>query len=167
MLDTTDRQNAVLKLKLRNREEYALDMAGAQFGWPEAILPWDAYSASRIRFITATSGFGQARRDVRDAAMSIEPQPQRKWMHEIQAGFRDLLDVTISDYLAVRTGFNTLLALPNSEFETQRSEFVNLIQERLEAYKNFSEERGIFRVENMEPFSPSDEFIAMVNGTKT
>lgn len=165
MIDATDRQHAVLKLKLRNGEEYALDMAGAQFGWPEAILPWDAYAASRIRFITETLSFGQARRDVRNAAMSSEPQ--RKWIQEILEGFRDFLDVTIGDYLAVRIGFNTLLALPNSEFETQKSQFVNLIRERLEAYRNFSEERGIFKVKNMVPLLPSDTVIAMVKDTNT
>ena len=163
MIDATDRQHAVLKLKLRTGEEYALDTAGAQFGWPEAILPWDIYSASRIRFITETLSFGQARRDVRKAAMSSEPQ--RQWIQEILEGFRDILDVTIGDYLAVRVGFSTLLALPNSEFETQKSEFVNLVRERLEAYKNFSEERGIFKVSRVEPLLPSDGVIAVAKYT--
>lgn len=165
MLDATDRQHAVLKLELKNGEKYALDMAGAQFGWPQAILPWDAYVASRIRFITETLTFGQAKHDVREAAMSSEPQ--RKWIQEILEGFRDFLDVTISDYTAIRSGFNALLELPNREFEAQKTDFLNLIEERLEAYKNFSEERGIFKVNNMEPLLPSDGVITMVKDTNT
>lgn len=50
-IDATDYSHLVLKITLGNGEQYAVDMTGAQYGWTEAILPWNFYSASRIRSI--------------------------------------------------------------------------------------------------------------------
>ena len=97
-IDRTNYKHAILKITLKNMEQYALDLTCAQYGWPESIMPWDAYEVSRIQSIVKTSEFGSGQKDFRAG-----PSQNGRLIH-IQYGIMDefgrAVDNAVNEYRA-------------------------------------------------------------------
>lgn len=49
---TPDTHSTVILATLMNRQRYTIDMAGAQFGWYNFLMPWDQFVAERVKTVT-------------------------------------------------------------------------------------------------------------------
>lgn len=148
-INATDHRHIVLLLTLKNGEKYAIDVSGAQYGWKETVVPWDAYKDSRVRNITERVDFGQAVQRVR---VQAEREGElRKWTQGIIEQFTNVLNDALSIFLGIRMKFDTMLGLSASEFKKQQEVLFDLILQRLEAYKNYGEELGLWRVKGFLP----------------
>ena len=108
-------------------------------------MPWDAYKNSRVRYITERVDFGQAVERVRTQA---EKEGEvRVWTQKIIEQFTVVLNDAVSIFLGIRMKFDAMLDLPASEFKKQEEVLLDLILQRLEAYKSYGEEAGLWRVQ--------------------
>lgn len=58
IVDMRDCLHTVIKATLKTSNEvFAIDMTGAQFGWYEPALPWEAYSTRRIKAVRETRAY--------------------------------------------------------------------------------------------------------------
>lgn len=46
-----DAQSVVILATLKNGQRYAIDLAGAQFGWHDFLVPWDQFVAERVKSV--------------------------------------------------------------------------------------------------------------------
>ena len=47
----------VLRVVLKCGQVYAVDLTGAQFGWPDVVVPWEKYRSQHIRSVTQVFEF--------------------------------------------------------------------------------------------------------------
>lgn len=55
-MDTDGIRHEVLKLTLRSREQFAVDLASAQYGYSEPVIRWKEYKELRVLFEYLGSG---------------------------------------------------------------------------------------------------------------
>jgi len=48
-VDNSERDHAVLHVKMLEKSEYAVDLSSAQYGHAEPVVAWDTYTTTRLR----------------------------------------------------------------------------------------------------------------------
>ena len=60
-IDNTKYGHEVIQVTLKNGENYALDIAGAQYGQFNTVIPWDVYVRSHVKNVLRHNYFGSTR----------------------------------------------------------------------------------------------------------
>jgi hypothetical protein len=139
---TEDRRkyrHILLRVKLKNGEEYALDLAGAQYGYYEPVTPWVIYETSRIAMNYGTLdnldmvwGSGKAK--------LLKRIEERKGTATgnvliINSATSAIMMIATREWEAksnISTG--KLLILPQKDFEQKGQELVNYFGKNLQSY---------------------------------
>ena len=137
--------HGILKLTLKNGEQYALDVTGAQLGWLEAVVPWEVYARTRVRYVVETLQFGQEQ-EIRHGD-SIWDSGLHSHHHRILAKFAKKVYSAADDFQKRQVTFKNLLDLPEGEYKAKSAVLIDSICRALEAFKAYGMERGLFQVE--------------------
>ena len=143
-LDTTDYKHTILRVTMKNREKYVLDMTGAQYGWYEAVTPWPVYNASRVRSFTEVLPFGSARDFLK--ARAVKCGGQWQWIRSIKDQFAEVVDRIVVRWQKDHISLTELLRLPEHDFQKNQASLVDAVEELLQRHKKFLEAQGIFNV---------------------
>lgn len=143
-IDGTDYAHTVIRITTKNDETYALDMAGAQYGWDGVIIPWKLYVNMRVREIREVMPFGRTKVFCKTRADSMGEQC--KWIHRIKDDFAKNVDDAVTWWQRGHLPTTKLLRLPEQEFQRNRSSLLEMVDRFLELYKTIQESQGGFQV---------------------
>ena len=129
---------------MKNGETYALDMAGAQYGWHESVTPWQLYNTSRVRGIKDVLPFGGTRVFCKTRADNMGGQ--RKWIHTIKENFAESVDNAMAKWQRSNVSSSDLLRLPEHEFQKEQASLLNAVDDFLHRRKVCQEAHDIFNV---------------------
>ena len=143
-MDATDYVHSIIRITMKNGHIYALDMAGAQYGWHESIIPWQTYHASRVREIREVLPFGGTRLfcDARANSMIA----QGKWVHGINRNFAFNVQEAVTWWQKKNISTTNLLRLPEPDFTKHQSSLLETVAEFLRISKTMQESKGAFDV---------------------
>lgn len=144
MIDATDYAHTIIRVTMKNGEMYALDMAGAQYGWHEPVTPWQLYNTTRVRDIRNVVPFGGTRAFCKMRANKMNEQ--RQWQHNIKQNFAESVDDAVATWQKGNVALIDLLHLPEHEFQQRRSSLLDTVDEFMQRYKAFQESNGGFNV---------------------
>lgn len=144
VIDGTDYAHTIIRVTTMNGETYALDMAGAQYGWYEPVTPWQSYNTSRVREIKDVVPFGGTRVFCKTRADNTGGQ--HKWVHGIKEGFAKSVDEAVEWWQRRNIPSSDLLRLPEHEFQKRRGSLIDTVDEFLQLYKAIQESNGGFTV---------------------
>ena len=144
MIDGTDYAHTVIRITMKNGERYALDTAGAQYGWHESVTPWQLYETSRVRAIRDVLPFGTTKIFSRTRADNMGKQ--HKWIHGIKEDFAEHVDGAVALWQRDDCSSVDLLCLAEDEFQKKQASLLVCVGVFLQQYKDFQEWRGGFNV---------------------
>lgn len=144
IFDWTNYKHAILKVTLKNDAQYALDITGAQYGWSEAVLPWNTYANSRIQRIVETLKFGHAQGEL--SKRTAQNGGKMPWIDGIFNSFAQAFDVAVVNFHKSGMTSNELLVLPEADHKTGRALLLNHIRHLLEDFKEYAEKQEMFKV---------------------
>ncbi len=143
-IDGTDYAHNIIRVTLKNGESYALDIAGAQYGWHEPVTPWQLYNTSRVREIKDVAPFGGTRTCYKTGANNMSEQ--RKWIHSIKEDFAEGVDLALAWWQRVNIMSTDLLRLPEHEFQKRQTSLLGCVDEFMQRYKAFQDSNGGFDI---------------------
>lgn len=142
--DGTDYSHTVIRVTVKNGDVYVLDMAGAQYGWHEPVIPWPLYNASRVRDIKDVLPFGGTTQIYRTRA--TETGGQFQWVVGIMEIFAVEVVVAVVGWQGHNISLSDLLRLPEHEFQKKRTSLISYVDDNLQRSKAFRESRGDFEI---------------------
>lgn len=143
-IDGTDYAHTIIRITTKNEEAYALDMAGAQYGWDGVITPWKLYVNMRVREIREVMPLGQTKVFCKTRADAMGEQC--KWIHQIKDNFAKNMDDAIMWWQRGHLPTTKLLHLPEQEFQKKRASLLETVDDFLQLYKKIQESQGAFEV---------------------
>lgn len=129
---------------MKSGEMYALDMAGAQYGWHESIMPWELYSTSRVREIKAVLPFGGTSIFCKTRAKAMGKQCE--WIQHIKEGFAKNVDEALIWWQRGNISTTDLLRTSENEFQSRKASLLGIVEEFLVLYRTMQERQGGFHV---------------------
>ena len=143
-IDATDYAHTVIRVTVKNGDVYVLDMAGAQYGWHEPVIPWQLYSASRVRGIKSVVPFGETRVFCKQRAQNLSEQ--QNWIHSIKESFAESVDDAVAKWQMANISSSDLLRLPDQEFLERQASLLDAVDGFMQQYKTFSESQGNYNI---------------------
>ena len=143
-IDHTDYPHTLVRVTLKNGESYAVDMAGAQYGWHEPVTPWQLYENSRVRKMYQVVSFGGTRVYCKERADSMGGEQKRA--HAIKDNFGEKVDEALAWWQRANISSSDLLCLPEHAFPKRKASLLACIDEFLQRYKAFQESCGMFDI---------------------
>ena len=143
-VDGTDYVHTIIRVTLKNGESYAVDIAGAQYGWHEPVTPWQLYNASRVREIKDVPPFGGTRASYKTRVNNMSEQ--RKWIHSIKENFAERVDCALAWWQRGNILSIDLLRLPEHEFQKRQTSLLSCVDDFMQRYKTFQDSYGGFNV---------------------
>lgn len=134
----------MIRVTTRGGESYALDMAGAQYGWDEQIMPWKLYTALRVREIREVIPFGQTKVFCKLRAYLMGEQC--KWIQRIHENFAENVEGGITWWQRGKISTSKLLRLPEQEFKQRQASLLGVVDQFLKLCKALQESKGAFKV---------------------
>ena len=144
LIDGKEYNHLILKLTVKNGEQYALDMTGAQLGWQEALMPWDIYAHFRIQYVVETLEFGE-KHNKRHANTNGDGDRISN-VDTILNQFAKILRLASEDFQERQLTFKKLLDLPEGVYKARTAILLDNICHHLEAFKAYGEDKGLFRI---------------------
>lgn len=143
-MDHTDYYHTILKVTVKNGEQYALDVAGAQNGWHESVVPWEIYANTRVQCTAWTLQFGQTQDQLH--AKLFWDGDLHSYCDQVLVKFAKKLRSAADDFQKRQVAFKALLNLPEGEYEAKCAVLIDGICHALEAFKVYGEKRGLFQI---------------------
>jgi hypothetical protein len=144
-----DREHEVLKVTLKDGgEQYALDLAGAQYGYYAPVIPWEEYVEARVENFIDRPGFqyfGGYKKWIR----SNLPQEDDWHFGALNKGL-DQIHIVTSQALKKGTqkwehiqkmSLQRLLRLPAADFEVKHKELIQFVRSAAAFGKKFIGEK--------------------------
>lgn len=133
------RRHDVLQITLRNKEVYALDMTGAQYGWPvPAAMSWDTFMEERVEIIKENRKFGETAQalQVEEAAAATSDRDARRH-YQVMDEMKQCFNILFKKW-QYRQGNNfsllkDMLRLPEEEFKRKQASLFEFMNERMTA----------------------------------
>ena len=127
-------KHVVFKVTLKNDDQYAIDLTGAQHGHHQECMKWDEYVASRVETIISTPAFGSTKQ-VR-IEQTMKKGPPYMAVIELNDFFANELWLAVRDW-ACRNGssdgsLDRLLALPGKEYEQGKESLLSKVRKVME-----------------------------------
>lgn len=138
-----------MKITLPNGEAYALDLASAQHGYYDSIVPWTPFVNWRVDHIQNTRPFGSQRRKMEkelksaglgpddDYSKPIDITEIRTVIYLFDRRFANILDATVLCYLDHRgwKDFSQMLKMPQKDFQKKQQSLLLLLETVLQRLK--------------------------------
>ena len=133
----------IIRLDMKNGESYVLDLTGAQYGFPETIVPYAAYMVTRVKSVDAYHPLGSTVKILHDELLKADPVlGQQIWMYNTR--FMDEMNASMHHWQQDPDNptLSAMLRLPQKEFENKRADFIDHILEDLRWLKERYAMRG-------------------------
>lgn len=138
--DNTQYRHSMLKVTLRNGEQYALDITGEQYGHHDPIIPWDRYSQTRLEHIEGIRHFGFHRLSRKYLQ---KPKWNRVGIKSLNEEVAEVINATTKTWQTQNISLRDMLNLPQDAFVRRRAELFSFLDLHLEAKKAFLDEAGM------------------------
>ncbi|KAK4692496.1 hypothetical protein P7C71_g4724, partial [Lecanoromycetidae sp. Uapishka_2] len=121
--DNTESLHCIIKADLKNGESYAIDVTGAQYGWYDAILPWDLYMESRVDRIESVHYL----RKIEDCEQEVIEKAEHfeKTQEEL---FAEVFVTTARMWEKENGAFEAMLKGKEKTFESKQAGLLNAIE---------------------------------------
>jgi hypothetical protein len=139
-----DTPHNILKVEIKNGEVYTLDLTGAQFGYYDAITPWEEYSNTRVERIIVRDGWEEYRHfgGLKEWHMKEANNMSSVDMFQFSqfAGFNfcasEIPDKTTLVWVAAQslTSIGAMLDLPRAHYQTKKRALLKNIGEDMDAF---------------------------------
>ena len=139
-VDTTDYAHSVIRITLKNGDKYIVDLTGAQYGWPEIVMPYEMYQQSKIRLVKEILPFGGTGQFCKERAETTGGMA--KWAHSADIGFETVLNGILKTWQQGHMSLSTLLRLPDDQFEKQQAGLLEMLDAGMQNYKQFITDSG-------------------------
>jgi hypothetical protein len=136
-------RHTILSITTHDGQAWAIDLTAAQFGWTEALVPWDIYMAQRVRTIINVQPFGAYDQVCKGIAASSSTFGI---IQEAQTKMRDCSNNIVSDWLR-RDGLTPaqLLNLSDHEYVLKETHLMTALQDGLQASVKDLRQSGLYR----------------------
>ncbi|KAL8723983.1 MAG: hypothetical protein Q9181_007040 [Wetmoreana brouardii] len=132
--------HAIFRVTLANKEEYAIDLTGAQYGHQKECLPWQHYTTSRVERIVEIQPSGAIRIWLEDDTLkkgfltsAVQPLKDKSAKE---------LGVAVERWAHYGGDVNVLLASPEGVFEAKRRSLLETVKNTMEFCRNYDIEHG-------------------------
>ena len=140
-IDSTVYDHSVLRVTMKDGQSYALDLAGAQYGWQESVMTWERYSASRVQKKTSSVPFGETR--VFCGIVATSTGGHHEWMHRVSQTFAKTVEEALVSWRTANISLVDLVRLPaESEFQEKQSSLLDTVDKLLQRYRTLQESEG-------------------------
>lgn len=143
--DATDYPHSVIRLTLKNGDEYVLDLSSAQYGWQEVLTPYNLYQQSKIRLIKEVLPFGGIRRFCNESAENSGRMA--KWQHQADIGFEIALNDLLNQWQQRNMSLTAMLKLPEDQFGRQQAGLLDMLEAGMQKYRDLIIETGALDLE--------------------
>lgn len=129
------RRHEVLQVTLKNREVYALDMTGAQYGWPlPATMPWGTFVKDRVEIVKEIRKFGETAQDlqVERAATNNE---ELRYHHRVMDEMKQCFDMLLKQWQNNVSLLTDMLKLPEEDFQCKQASLFQFMNEEMAALR--------------------------------
>ncbi len=122
--------HCIIKITLKNAEAYAVDVAGAQYGWYNAVIPWGLYLDSRVERIETVHplcSVEEWNRKASNKANGVEKTQEEE--------FGEVILIAAKSWERANGPFEAMLKSRNVIFERKQAALLNYIEEAVKKHK--------------------------------
>ncbi|KAL9098419.1 MAG: hypothetical protein Q9163_005916 [Psora crenata] len=130
-------RHSIVKITLKSGDQYALDVSGAQYGYPNPLTPWGRYFETRVEYIEATKSLGHHKRFHRYLERPEQGCEGIKTCNEEIAG---VINSAIEKWQSENTKLKDMLRLQEEAFRHKREEFFASVEKSIEDKRDILEE---------------------------
>jgi hypothetical protein len=136
LADTRGITHEILKVTLRSGEKFAIDIAGAQYGYDDPVVEWEEYAQLRIFWIRSTDpppqhgGILQVEDySLEKMALLLQKISSVKPIRNISWDHLEAMNLHILEWQAdERFALKQLWKLPENEFLVKRADLVDYVE---------------------------------------
>ena len=136
--DNRDYGHEILRVKLKNGEEYAVDIAAAQHGYYDPVYPWEWYVQTRILKIKSVLSFGGSKAKYCGAEWCGKPGYKGAVRTALKE-FAEIFDKAVGEWEGKGVKVADMLRMNEGAFVKTREELVKFVGCELEEYKGVFE----------------------------
>lgn len=129
----------IIKITLKNEEAYAIDITGAQYGYPEPVAPWDIYFRTRVDCIDHIHDLGFHRKS---AAWIDEKAISGKAVKDVNEEIAIIVEDAVLEWEKLNMKLSLLLRKGEVEFTWKQEELISNIMQEVEKRRDHLEEAG-------------------------
>lgn len=122
--------HCIIKADLNNGESYAIDVAGAQYGWYDAIMPWDLYMNSRIDRIESVHDL----RKIEECQKEVLEKAERSEKTQ-EESFAEVFVIAAKWWETENGAFEAMLKPKEEVFERKQVGLLNAIEAAVKQHK--------------------------------
>ena len=132
--------HTILRVTLKNSEQYAVDLTGAQYGHYQECLPWQDYCTARVGEIIEVNSYGYTKQLIPKEAK------KRGYLSEktesLSLSFAKELRLCIEHWKSHGETFDTLLASPEVEYQQKKKALLELVKKLMKLSREISIQQG-------------------------
>lgn len=118
--------HTIFRVTLQNRECYALDLTGAQYGYRQECLSWQRYTENRVSKIIAVQPFGATKEWL--AAHTLKKGYPNDKVQSLSIDFMNELQRSLQLWTSREGGIGALLVSPEQEYQEKRASMLKFVQ---------------------------------------
>lgn len=122
--DKNNEGHLTVKVVLENGETYALDIAGAQFGYFDPVLPWSQYLESQVKTVKKIVSYGHSR--LKGSRKCHKPGAEGQ-VASAHAFVILVMERAIDQWVSENMTLQAMLKLPEAGYEQKRSELLDAL----------------------------------------
>ncbi len=139
MDDNSEYRHAIIKVTLRNGEEYALDISSAQYGYYQPVVPWQQYHDTRIAAVETVRPFGRHRATSR---FLEKPKNGNGGIKAVNEEIAEVVNKEVEEWQRRNVKVNRLIRLPEAMYKQKRDELLRRISRAIEDHRDALNEAG-------------------------
>ena len=140
-------RHCIIRITLKNGEEYALDISGAQYGFPQPLSPWKHYIDAHVQNIEDVKPLGYHRKQFKFVR---KPERGCNGVKTCDEEIAEVVNAAIEQWQKANGKLRDLLRLHEGMFIRKRGALFQFIEEKLDENRGILEEAGMrqFRLES-------------------
>lgn len=116
----------IFRVTLTNGEQYAVDLAGAQYGYHKECLTWQDYSTSRIEKVIEIGALGATKKALADDTEKKGYPANR--VQELNISFAKEMWLCVQIWTRQEGSLDAMLALPEKYHMAKRTSLLELVE---------------------------------------
>lgn len=125
--------HVIFRVTLINKEQYAVDFSGAQYGHHQECLPWETYNTARVDRIIEIQAVGAAKQMLADNAK--ETGPPTSWTQALKIFFVKEVDLAVKYWTDHNGPIESLLVTPQDEYKKKSDSLLKEVRQLIELSK--------------------------------
>lgn len=128
-------RHQVLQVTLKNKEVYALDMTGAQYGWPlPTTMPWGTFLKERVEIVKEIRKFGETAQDLRVERAATNNE-EILYYHQAMDEMKQFFNMLLKQWQNNVSLLKDMLKLPEEDFQRKQASLFQFMNEKMAALR--------------------------------